>query len=111
MGPTNVKTRPNENQERVKTAKLRHPRIKNASKRLNCVTPVLHGVSVGETLDDLSDGGPLLSDGDVDAVQLLLLLAGVVETLLVDDRVDGDGGLAGLKINKIKLISLFLKNY
>ena len=91
--------------------RLVRTRIKNASKRLNCVTPVLHGVSVGETLDDLSDGGPLLSDGDVDAVQLLLLLAGVVETLLVDDRVDGDGGLAGLQINKIKLISLFLKNY
>ena len=60
--------------------------------------PVLHGVGVGETLDDLGDGGSLLSDGDVDAVKLLLLVSGLVEALLVDDGVDGDGGLAGLTI-------------
>ena len=60
--------------------------------------PVLHGVSVGEPLHDLGDGGPLLSDGDVDAEELLLVVSGVVETLLVDDGVDGDGGLAGLTI-------------
>ena len=60
--------------------------------------PVLHGVSVGEPLHDLGDGGPLLSDGDVDAEELLLVVSGVVETLLVDDGVNGDGGLAGLTI-------------
>ena len=60
--------------------------------------PVLHGVGVGETLDNLGDGGSLLSDGDVDAVELLLLVSGLVEALLVDDGVDGDGGLAGLTI-------------
>ena len=60
--------------------------------------PVLHGVSVGEPLHDLGDGGPLLSDGDVDAEELLLVVSGVVETLLVDDGVDSDGGLAGLTI-------------
>ena len=73
------------------------------NKEMNVYTPVLHGVGVGETLDDLSDGGSLLSDGDVDAVELLLLLAGVVETLLVDDGVDGDGGLAGLTISNDQL--------
>lgn len=39
-----------------------------------------------------------MPDGHVDAVELLLLLSGVVEALLVDDGVDGDGGLAGLTI-------------
>ncbi len=53
---------------------------------------------ISQTLDDLGDGRPLLPDGDVDAVQLLLLVGAVVEPLLVDDGVDGDGGLAGLTI-------------
>ena len=65
--------------------------------------PVLHGVGVGETLDNLGDGGSLLSDGDVDAVELLLLVSGLVEALLVDDGVDGDGGLAGLTITDDQL--------
>ena len=63
-----------------------------------CYTPVLHGISISETLDNLSYGGPLLSDGDVDAVQHLLWVSGIVETLLVDDGVNGDGGLSGLTI-------------
>ena len=67
------------------------------SKR-QCRVPVLHGISTSQTLDDLSDGGPLLSDSDVDAVQLLLLVFAVVETLLVDDCIDGDCGFAGLTI-------------
>ena len=41
--------------------------------------PVLHGVSLCEPLDDLSDGWPLLTDGDVNAVKLLLLLTGIVK--------------------------------
>ena len=61
-------------------------------------TPVLHGISISETLDNLGYGGPLLSDGDVDAVQHLLWVSGIVETLLVDDGVDSDGGLSGLTI-------------
>ena len=41
--------------------------------------------------DDLGDGGLLLADGDVDADARLC-------RLLVDDGVDGDGGLAGLAV-------------
>ena len=59
---------------------------------------VLHGVGVGETLDELSDGGALLADGHVNAVELLLLVVALVEALLVDDGVDGDGRLARLTI-------------
>ena len=35
---------------------------------------VLHGVVLLEGLDELSNSGSLLTDGDVDAVQLLLLV-------------------------------------
>ena len=42
--------------------------------------------------------GALLADGDIDAVELLRLVVALVERLLVEDRVEGDGGLAGLAI-------------
>src|SRR5439155_22629476 len=41
-------------------------------------------------LDGLRDGGALLADGDVDALHAL--------AALVDDRVDREGGLAGLAV-------------
>ena len=41
-----------------------------------------------------------MSDGDVDAVKLDLLISEVVESLLVDDSVDGDGGLASLPLEE-----------
>src|SRR5690606_16069526 len=37
-------------------------------------------------------------DRDVDAVELLALVAAGVDVLLVDEGVDGDGGLAGLAV-------------
>lgn len=49
---------------------------------------------VGEPLHDLSHGGALLADSNIDAVQLLLLVLGVVESLLVDDGVDSQGSFA-----------------
>src|SRR4029077_10170383 len=51
---------------------------------------VLHRPVLLERRDDLRDRGLLLSDRDVDADEVL--------ALLVDDRVDRDGGLAGLAI-------------
>ena len=68
-----------------------------------CHTPVLHGIGVSETLDNLGNGGPLLSDGNVDAVQHLLRVSGIVETLLVNDGVNCDGGLSGLTITDDQL--------
>ena len=47
---------------------------------------------------DGGDGRALLADRDVDAAHLLLRVAGVPGALLVHDRVDGDGGLAGLAV-------------
>lgn len=70
------------------------------------MAPVLHNVrnnferdfcrltGVGEPLHDLSHGGALLADSNIDAVQLLLLVFGVVESLLVDDGVNSQGSFA-----------------
>merc|ERR1719391_1671251 len=64
---------------------------------------VLHGVGVSEPLYNLGDGGPLLANSNVDTVQLLLGIVSLVESLLVDDGVDGDGGLASLSVTNDQL--------
>src|SRR4030095_8322667 len=51
---------------------------------------ILHGTGLSKSIDDLRHGGTLLSDGDVDTDH--------IAALLIDDGVDGDGGLAGLAI-------------
>ncbi len=51
---------------------------------------VVHRAVLAQLLDHLGDRGPLLADGDVDADDVV--------ALLVDDRVDRDGGLAGLAV-------------
>ena len=48
---------------------------------------VLQGTGLPQALYDRGDGGGLLSDGDIDADDAL--------SLLVDNRIDGDGGFAG----------------
>lgn len=64
---------------------------------------VLHGVVLLKGLDELGDGGTLLTDGDVDAVKLLGLVVGVVPTLLVKDGVEGDSSLSGLTVTNDQL--------
>ena len=64
---------------------------------------VLEGVILLKGLDELSDGRSLLADGDVDTVELLLLVGTVVPLLLVQDGVDGNGGLSGLSVTDDKL--------
>ena len=51
---------------------------------------VFHGAVIFERLDHLRHGRTLLADRDVDADD--------VAALLVDDRVERDGGLAGLAV-------------
>src|SRR4051794_9416582 len=51
---------------------------------------VLHGAGRLEVVDDLRHRRRFLADADVDALH--------PQTLLVDDRVDGDGGLARLAV-------------
>ena len=59
---------------------------------------VIEGAVLLERLHQLGDTRALLADGDVDAIELLLLVARLVDVALVDDGVDGDRGLAGLAI-------------
>ena len=44
----------------------------------------------GQPLNHLGNGGPLLTDGDIDTLH--------VAALLVDDRIDDNGGFAGLAV-------------
>lgn len=64
---------------------------------------VLHGVVLLKGLDELSDSGTLLTNGNVDTVELLGLLAGVVPTLLVEHGVESDGSLTGLTVTNDQL--------
>ena len=65
--------------------------------------PVFHGIGVSETLYDLSHSGSLLTNGNVNAVQLLTFFSCIVKSLLVDDGVDGDGSFASLTITNDQL--------
>ena len=51
-----------------------------------------------ERLHQLRHGGALLSDRDIDAVELLRFIGPGVDRLLVDDGVDDHRGLAGLAV-------------
>ena len=59
---------------------------------------VFHRAILFERLDELRHGRALLADRDIDAIQLLRLVVAGVGDLLVDERVDRDGRLAGLAI-------------
>jgi hypothetical protein len=64
---------------------------------------VLHGVVLLEGLDELSNSRSLLSDGDVDAVELLCLVGAIVPLLLIQDGVESDGSLTSLTITNDQL--------
>ena len=55
---------------------------------------VIHGTGIGQTLDNLGNSGTLLTNGNIDAVQFLGFILTVVETLLVDDGINGQGSFA-----------------
>ena len=56
-----------------------------------------------QSLDQVGNSGSLLSDGDVDAEELLVGVSTVEVGLLVDDGVDSDGCLSGLSITNDQL--------
>src|SRR6478672_1192272 len=59
---------------------------------------VLQRAGLFERAADRRDGRALLADGDVDAADLGVRVAGLPVALLVDDRVDRDRRLAGLAV-------------
>src|SRR5581483_8023026 len=64
---------------------------------------VLQGAVLLQRAAHAGDGGALLADGDVDAADLLLRVARAPVVALVDDRVDGQGGLARLAVTDDQL--------
>jgi len=66
---------------------------------------VLERIVVTEDLHDVRDGGSLLADSDVDAVESLGLVGNsIVEgALLVDDGINGDGSLSSLSVTNDEL--------
>ena len=64
---------------------------------------VLHAVSLLEESDDVGDGGSLLTDGDVDAVEGLRVVTSLEDSLLVENSVNSNGGLASLSITNDQL--------
>jgi len=64
---------------------------------------VLHGIVLLKGLDELSDGRTLLTDGNVDTVELLGLIRAGVPALLVEDGIKSDGSLSSLTITDDKL--------
>lgn len=64
---------------------------------------VAQGSVVRQDLDDVGHGGPLLSDGHVDAVELSLGLSRLEVLLLVDDSINSQGGLTSLSITNDQL--------
>jgi hypothetical protein len=64
---------------------------------------VLHAISFLEEAHDVRHSGALLTDGDVDAVKRLGVVTSLEDSLLVDDSVDGDGGLSGLSVTNDQL--------
>ena len=64
---------------------------------------VLHAVSIVEEADNVGDGGSLLADGDVDAVEGFGVVTSLEDSLLVDNGINGDGGFTGLSITNDKL--------
>jgi hypothetical protein len=62
-----------------------------------------HSVILLECLDQLGNGGSLLTNGNVDTVELLGLVVGAVPSLLVKHGVKGDGSLSGLTITNDQL--------
>ena len=59
---------------------------------------VLHAVSLLEEAANVGYGGSLLANSDVDAVEGLGVVTSLEDSLLVDDGVNGNGGLAGLSV-------------
>ena len=63
----------------------------------------LHAVTLLEESNDVGDGGTLLANSDVDAVEGLGVVTSLEDSLLVEDGIDSDGGLASLSISNDKL--------
>ena len=70
---------------RVRSQVLQRRRVWRRRAHYDCV---FHSVGVGQSLHNLRHCRPLLTNRDVDAIQLGFLVLAVVESLLIDDGVN-----------------------
>merc|ERR1712121_109321 len=59
----------------------------------------LQGISIGKPLDNLGNSGSLLSNSNVDAVHFLLGVSSIIESLLVDNSIDGNSSFSSLSVS------------
>jgi hypothetical protein len=64
---------------------------------------VLKGITLSKEAHDVGDGGSLLTNGNVDAVEGLDEVASFEGSLLVEDGIDSDGSFSGLTITNNQL--------
>lgn len=55
---------------------------------------VVDSTSICQTFQDLGNCGSLLSNSNVDTVQLLLFIISIIESFLIDDSVDGQSSFS-----------------
>ena len=60
---------------------------------------VFHGTEISEGLDDVGNGGSLLSNSNVDTEKLLNIISSSMSVLLVDDGINSNSGLSGLSVS------------
>lgn len=60
---------------------------------------VLEGLALAEESYNVGDGGPLLADGDVDAVKRLGVVTSFMSSFLVKDSVDSNRSLSSLSVS------------
>ena len=71
----------------IRSKVLQGSRIRRRCTDNNCV---LHGIGVRQSLHYLGNSRTLLSNSNVDTVQLCLLVLAIVETFLINDCVNCD---------------------
>ena len=63
---------------------------------------VLKTVSALKKSDNVGDGGSLLTDSDIDAIETLRVFSFLVDRFLVEDSVNSNGCLSGLSVSNDK---------
>src|SRR5579862_886707 len=64
---------------------------------------VLHGIIFLECFNQLRNSRTLLSDSNIDTIELLCLIAAVVPTLLIQNGIEGHSSLSSLTITNDQL--------
>jgi hypothetical protein len=54
---------------------------------------------LGEESHNVGDSRTLLANGDVNTVERLLVVSLLIDFLLIDDGINGNGGLASLSVS------------